>query len=380
MNAGRADVCYNPASMTDIQQRIEMLLDLARAEASEAKDRIADDLSEIIYEDGAPFSERELDIATDILRRLVRETELAVRQRMAQRLAREPRAPRDLVVALANDDFLVARPILTMSAALRDKDLIEIVRHKTKQHQLAVAARQSLGKAVSATLAEAGDVDVVSELLKNPSAKIAEATYAYIAERSKKDTDLQAPLLRRDDLPGAIAARMYGWVASELKTYIETKYRVAPQILDAPLLESLAEVAAEHGPEIPWDETERRLADAIQAERINDPSVLVRLLKGGHASLFEALFARYLGVGIRLGRRILYQPDGRALAVACKAVGIERPVLAALLETIRAGRPREPRRGPDNFDAALDLFRRVTPQESLDVLARWRARHGVLAS
>jgi uncharacterized protein (DUF2336 family) len=229
-------------------------------------------------------------------------------------------------------------------------------------------------------LAEAGDADVVAELLKNPSAKIAEATYAYIAERSKKETELQAPLLHREDLPGEIAARMYGWVASELKTYIETKYRVAPQILDAPLLESLAEVAAEHGPEIPWDESERRLADAIQAERINDPSVLVRLLKGGHASLFEALFARYLGVGIRLGRRILYQPDGRALAVACKAVGIERPVLAALLETIRAGRPRDPRRGPGNFEPARDLFRRMTPQESLDVLARWRARHGVLAS
>lgn len=365
--------------MTDIQQRIEALLELARAEANEAKDRIADDLSEIIYVDGAPLNERELDIATDILRRLVRETEMAVRQRMAERLAKEPRAPRDLVLALANDEFLVARPVLTMSAALRDKDLIEIVRHRTKQHQLAVAGREGLGKAVAATLAEAADTDVVATLLKNPSAKIAEATYAYIAERSKKETDLQAPLLRREDLPGAIAARMYGWVATELKTFIEAKYRVAPQILEAPLLDSLAEVAAEHGPEIPWDESERRLADAIHAERINDPSVLVRLLKSGHSSLFEALFARYLGVGLRLGRRILYQPDGKALAVACKAVGIERPVLSALLETVRATRP-EARGSAESFDAALDLFRRITPQESLDVLARWRARHALIAA
>ncbi len=359
--------------MTDtvIQQKIEALLDLARAEAAEAKDRIADDLSEIIYVDGAPLSPREMDIATDILRKLVREAEIAVRQRMSERLARDRRAPRDLVLALARDDIMVARPVLAMSAALRDRDLIEIVRHKTKQHQLAVAAREGVGKGVAAVIAETGDSDVVTELLHNPSARIAEATYAYIAERSKKEVQLQAPLLTRDDLPGEIAARMYGWVATELRTVIEQKYKVAAQILDAPLLESLTEVAGEHGPEVPWNEAERGLAEAIKAERLNDPAVLVRLLKSGHVSLFEALFARYLNVGIRLARRILYQADGRALVVACRSVGIERPVVAALLDTL----PVEGNgRGEERRESALDLFRRISAQESLDVVAQWRVR------
>ena len=350
--------------MTDtIQQKIEALLELARGEAEAAKARIADDLSEIIYVDRAPLKPGELDIATDILRKLMRETEVAVRQRMSERLAKDPKAPRDLVLALANDEFMVARPVLAMSAALRDEDLIEIVRHRTKQHQLAVAARAQLSETVSAAVAEIGSTDVVTELLKNPSATIAETTYAYLAQRSRTDTELQAPLLRREDLPGDIAARMYGWVAAELKTFIETKYRVAPQLLEAPMLDSLQEVAAEHRPEIAWDDAALQVADAIKAERINDPAVLVRLLKNGHVSLFEALLARYLNVSIRLARRIAYQPDGRALAVACRAAGIERGVLASLLEMVRA----EP-------GTALDLFRRITPQESLDVLARWRMR------
>lgn len=352
-----------PGMTETIQQKIEALLELARGEADAAKSRIADDLSEILYVEHAPLNRAELDIATDILRRLVRETEMAVRQRMAERLAREPNAPRDLVMALANDDFMVARPVLAMSAALRDEDLIEIVRQKTKQHQLAVAARGQLSETVSAAVAEIGSTDVVAELLKNPTAKIAEATYSYLAQRSRTDTELQAPLLHREDLPGDIAARMYGWVAAELKTFIETKYRVAPQLLEAPTLDALGEVAAEHRPEIAWDDAALQLADAIKAERINDPAVLVRLLKNGHVPLFEALLARYLEVSIRLARRIAYQPDGRALAVACRAAGIERGVLASLLDLVRAD-PSEP----------LDLFRRITPQESLDVLARWRRR------
>lgn len=374
--------------MTDIQQRIEALLDLARAEAEEGKSRIADDLSEIIYEGGAPFSERELDIATDILRKLVRETEIAVRHRISERLAKDPKAPRDLVLALAKDDeILVARPVLTMSAALRDKDLIDIVRQKTRQHQMAVAARGQLSEAVTAVVAEIGTTDVVTELLNNPSAKIAQATYAYLAERSQKESELQAPLLHRQDLPGDIAARMYGWVASELKTYIETKYRIAPQILEAPMLEALEEVAAEHNPEIAWDDAELQLADAIRAERLNDPAVLLRLLKGGHVSLFEALFARYLNIGIRLARRIIYQPDGRALAIACRAAGIERPLFQALSDTVRASAARSgkmagrtPIAGATiDTGIAVDLYRRVTAQESLDIIGKWRRRELTLS-
>jgi uncharacterized protein (DUF2336 family) len=360
--------------MTDIQQRIEALLELARAEEADAKSQIADDLSEIIYVDGAPLNPREMDIATDILRKLVREAETAVRQRMSERLAKDPRAPRDLVVALATDDeILVARPILTMSAALRDKDLIDIVRQKTRQHQIAVAARAQLSEAVSATVAESGSADVVAELLKNPSAKIADATFVYLAERSKNETELQAPLLRREDLPGEIAARMYAWVATELKTYIETKYKVAPQVLDGSLIASLEEVAAEHQPEISWNDAELQLADAIRAERINDPAVLVRLLKSGHVSLFEALFARYLGIGIRLARRIIYQPDGRALAVACRAAGIERPVFAALLDLVQPP-PAAAKEAAPAERSAVALFRRITSHECLDVISRWKRR------
>lgn len=359
-----------------IQQKIEALLELARAEAADAKSRIADDLSEIMYVDGAPFSPRELDIATDILRGLVRQAEITVRQRMSERLARDPRAPADLVKALAEDDILVARPVLTMSAALRDSDLIEIVRHRTRQHQLLIAGRNNVGEAVSGALAEAGGADVVAELLQNKSAKIADATLSYIAERSKKETELQAPLLKREDLPGEIAARMYGWVASELKTYIEQKYRIAPQILDPSLLDSVEEIAGEHGPEVAWDAKELALADAIKAERLNDPSVLVRLLRGGHVSLFEALFARYINVNLRLARRILYQPDGRALAVACRAVGFERPVFSALLDLAKppAGERGRPDAGRTDPEGALELFRRISPQESTNVLETWRAR------
>src|SRR5258708_33751000 len=107
--------------MSEIQQKIEALLDLARAEADQAKSRIADDLSEIIYVDGAPFSERELDIATDILRRLVRQTENAVRQRMAERLAQEAKAAPDVGRALANHEFTVQRPNLASRADVHEK-------------------------------------------------------------------------------------------------------------------------------------------------------------------------------------------------------------------------------------------------------------------
>ena len=45
------------------------------------------------------------------------------------------------------------------------------------------------------------------------------------------------------------------------------------------------------------------------------------MLKDGEVSLFEASFARSTQIPIKLVRRMLYEPGGEGLAMACKAGG-----------------------------------------------------------
>jgi uncharacterized protein (DUF2336 family) len=278
-----------------------------------------------------------------------------------------------------------------MSAALADSDLIEIIRQRGHAHRLAIANRADVSATVSAALVESGEADVMEELLANRSARIAQATFAYLSDLSREREALQRPLVARDDLPGDIAARLYGWVAADLKRQIRDRYAFDPNSanwaqawageVDWAVDDAAQNAAADHGAAMDWGSSADRLADTIRAERLNDPAILVRTLRQGHVSLFEALFARFAELPMKVGRRILYQADGRALAVAAKALGMERAHYLALAHLIKRTSASEGRLMPaeDGVDQgppleAVAMFDRIGLPEAVDVLTRWRTK------
>jgi len=351
-----------------VQSKIEALLQVAQASRGTARAQIGNQLGEILADTPASLHRRQFEIPADM-----------------------PDAPRELVLALANDEISIARPLLTMSAALADSDLIEIIRNRGVAHRLAIANRTEVSATVSAALVETGENDVMEELLANRSARIAEATFAYLSELSRGRERLQTPLVSREDLPGDVAARLYGWVAADLKRQIRDRYAFDANsanwsqswegAVDWAVDDAAGAAAADHGAAMDWGSSADRLADTIKAERLNDPAILVRTLRQGHVSLFEALFARFAELPMKVGRRILYQADGRALAVAARALGMERTHYLALAHLIKRTSASEGRLMP--ADAAVDqgppleavaLFDRLGLPEAVDVMTRWRTK------
>ncbi len=141
----------------------------------------------------------------EILRQLVRDVELTMRKAIAERLSRKPDAPHALIIELANDQIDVAHPILKDSDVLRDVDLIEVIRHRTMEHQLAVAMRKTLSAGVSAALVETGNQDVIATLLNNHGATITREVMDYLVNETKRVDAYQNPLVRRPDLPPDLA-------------------------------------------------------------------------------------------------------------------------------------------------------------------------------
>jgi len=378
-----------------IQGKIEALLQVAQADRGDARlparAQIGNQLGEILADAPSAFDPSAFQIAADIVRHLIRETEVEIRQRLAQSLAANPDAPRDLVFALANDEIHIARPLLTMSAALNDADLVEIIRQRGSAHSLAIAAREDIGAAVSAALVETGDADVMAELAANRSAEIAAATYAYLADFARENERLQSGLVTREDLPAELAAKLYGWVAADLKRQIRERYAFMPDNsglspnwsseVEWAIDEAAGTAAADHGEAFAWGSSADRLADTIKAERLNDPAILLRTLRQGHVSLFEALFARFAELPMRLARRVIYQADGRALAVAARALGMERAQYLVLARLVRRTSTSEGRVQPESGDAKFDppseavaIFERLGLPESLEIMKRWRSR------
>src|SRR5438132_180502 len=73
------------------------------------------------------FSANEADIAGDIFRILLKDTEKRVRMALAEELAHCPQVPHDIVLSLANDEAEIAVHVLEYSNVLTEDDLIAIV-------------------------------------------------------------------------------------------------------------------------------------------------------------------------------------------------------------------------------------------------------------
>ena len=76
---------------------------------------------------GAGLNERERDLMREILRRLTRDVEMAIRIALAERLADDTTAPHDLILLLVDDAIEVARPLILRSPLLTDETSLRLI-------------------------------------------------------------------------------------------------------------------------------------------------------------------------------------------------------------------------------------------------------------
>src|SRR3546814_3404220 len=121
---------------------------LARDKSVEGRKRLVAIVADLLSERETVITAQERALMTDILKKLIHDVALPVRRALSERLAMAGNVPHEIVVILANDEIDVAAPILLKSDALLDIELIEIVRHRSPDHQRPVAMRRTVTEPV----------------------------------------------------------------------------------------------------------------------------------------------------------------------------------------------------------------------------------------
>ncbi|WP_417514894.1 DUF2336 domain-containing protein [Minwuia sp.] len=348
------------------------LFQLAHRKSREGRAQLYEDVWNLFENDGPTLNDAERSIMTDILRRLSHDVEMTVRRRLAERLAANDDAPPELAAMLANDQIEVAYPILMDSKALRDADLIEIIRHRTLQHQLATAMRSGISTEISDALAATGNEDVVVALLENDSATMSSALMEHLVAESQRVDRYQKPLLRRPDLPKDLAKRMYAWVSAALRNYIIENYRFDPSELDDNVVFAMNDAVRETTGEVESNDPSERLVNKLHAAGQLNIGFALKALRQGEVRLFEFALAKLAELRVELLRRLVYEPGGEAFAMACRSLDMDRQVFLTIFDLTRAARGpltathRQERNALQAFYADLDQ------NDALAVVRRWR--------
>jgi uncharacterized protein (DUF2336 family) len=361
----------------DEAEALRRLLELARDRTRTAQRVLVENMTDLYLSADGRLSERERALMNDILVKLVREMEFAVRKALAERLAGERNAPPEIVRLLANDQIDIARPLLVGSAVLADPDLIEIVKHRTQDHLIAVAMRAHLGPEVSDAIVARADPAAIEALLRNGDAAISQRTLEFLVAESERVDRFQEPLVRRADLPPQLAARMLWWVSAALRTALVQKFQV-----DAGLVDGAIGAAARQALRAPaqrsLDEAARQMVDGLGDGHPLDERFLLQALRSGRPAAFVAAFARLSALEPRMVRWLMADPTSQTLAIACCALGFERAASASLMLLVRRGQSATV--PPEAVAHLMRFFDSLERARCEAVLRAWRMDREYLAA
>jgi uncharacterized protein (DUF2336 family) len=360
--------------MMSTSDDIRYLIGLARDKSVESRKRLVAVVSDIFFSDQAILTEYERALITDILHKLIYELAVPVREALAALLSEDEAMPRAVLRALAEDEIEIAAPILLNNEALLDIELIEVVRHRALEHQLMLAMRRApLAMAADPAL-EPADGDLIQDLLDGGDAKLVDATMAYLLEQTRGLDSFQEPILRREDLSERLTKKMVFWVLAALRQHILDRFDV-----DLTELDDGIEAAADEMSERLGGERDRgcgdrsaELATALANAGNLTPGRLIQAIRQGEVSLFIAMLAHLTGLRLPLVRRLLFEPGGEGLVVACRALGFDKAIVASIFLLCRRARPGDWAADPRELSRVLALYDRVQPAAAHAVLARWR--------
>jgi uncharacterized protein (DUF2336 family) len=359
---------------------VRQLLALAHDKSVDSRRTLLQNISDLFVNDAGRLTERERVLMTGIVGQLIHDVEMSVRRELAERLAGEPNAPRELLVTLANDSIEIAHPILAQSGVLQNTDLVDIVKHRTQEHRLAVAMRSGLSAEVTQALVDTGDKDVIEVLINNHDAEISRHAMDYLVSESQQVDRFQQPLLRRPDLPLELAHRMFWWVSAALREYIINNFKADPTTIDILIHETTSEVKKRSVSErSTYNEAEIIVSEIANKGQLDD-RFLLQCLRRGRIAAFTAALARMADIDVPLARHIVFDPGGEGLAVLCKAAAIDRSVFSSIFLLTREARDGSRMTDPAQLNAMVRIYDNLSQQEAQGALRCWQLNADYLAA
>jgi uncharacterized protein (DUF2336 family) len=259
---------------------------------------------------GHRLDEHEQEIAQQIFRILMNDSEVKVRIALADALKDDDQAPRDVILHMSDDIPPVALKVIEHSDVLSSADLIRIIRRSGDQpeRQIAVARRKHVPVPVSTALVETKQPDIVSALVGNAGADISETGYLIIVDTFPAHEQIAAALAERD-LPITIVEKLIHQATDKVGEELRRKYQVgtAKFKADTERTRELATLRLLDG-KVSSQDIER-LVEQMHAHGRLTVSLALTALCRGNLEFFEIVLARLAEIPVR-NARLLVEDKG----------------------------------------------------------------------
>jgi len=300
----------------------------------------------------------QLEIYDSVLLRLSKMVTLDARAFAAERIAPLRRAPELTIRRFAGDEIAAARPVLSLSPALNDRDLALVAESHGMAHLEAIADRRELSEAVTEVLVSRGDDRTRVKVARNPGARLGDGALAKLAAQAMSDPEMSMALIGRSDIPESVAAKLP--IRAPVAVAVGSVAGVAPE------RQSNAYWLAQHDFESGWERVLRLGGEAASERLLNQFAAEDRFAEA------VAVFALLTGIDPEEASHFLVRLDTEPFLILAKANGLAFGTVHALLKS----GPWKHRLDPARRAAALDHYQSMTTPAARGMLALWRDGRG----
>lgn len=307
-------------------------------------DRVADDrlapafcerltraLSQLWIVGGGAMGEDDRARFDSILVRVVPTTTLDTRVELSAVIAHSPAPPRGILLVLAHDEIEVAGPVLRLSTALGDDDLVDVARRCGPSHMCAIAERPELSIRVTDVLVLRGDDEVRRVVVGNSGAHLSDKSFARLSLQTRDDEAVGLVLIARADLPDLVVRFLETNGSPEIRrALIDRENRPRPSAAASPVARSIRRT--EDG----WLETydfERArgvLSRLGEARHQLDPFIH-RLAQAERFPEIVLVLSEVSGVPLDLVKHMLVSLDTDPFVKVAKAIGLKSETVEDIL-------------------------------------------------
>ena len=347
-------------------------------EARSIRRSLAQRLSDVICIPSSQLAPQERHMAGDVLVELLRDADIDLREGVAKRLVMLNEAPRTILVILAKDDIRIAQHVLEKSKSLTDSDLIQISKKVSTEHRKMIAQRRQISDAVSDSLVQYLEEEVVELLLKNKGAEFSETALQRILTVSRNNKNYIKLLIKREELRPSHGLTMFWWAEAEDRKKILKRFAVTRNVLQDSCWD-LYPRAAKDG----WSDPstrkalqfiERRQRNRAAIERSEfktlESAIDIAEIEGISRNLTEEI-SYMAGIKPATGAQILTDKGGEGLAILCKAPGLKRPYVEKIWRALR--RPVVDTDGEMHADLkrVMQTYDTISTDKAQTVLRYW---------
>lgn len=331
------------------------------------------------------LSIKESELVADVLISLMRQIERDLCFAIAERLSVMETVPLRLALHLANEEIRIAQPILKNSKVFSDMDLIYIIKSKPAEYWRAIAQREELSAQVVNTLAETKDFETALKLVENQNIELTDQALNIMVDLAQESDLIAGPLLRRNETTEEVVKVLYQCVGTALKHYIREEFEMFEEDVSEACNDIVFEfveaassiTSGEDGKinEIPAKE-HIKVAQRYKERNMLTIQLMLKTLKRGQYQSFVAQFSLYLGLSHDTIQQILRQKSGQGLAVACRAMEIERSNFVSIYLLGTRLRNRGGMLDVRELKRATDYYDKIDRETALKILKNSQETEG----